>query len=473
MTWLAKNIMWSAVLASAALASAVANTPAYGQSSAIPRAVNPAPQASAGQEPISVYLSQTELVRLPFQVSRIVIADPAVADYRVVSDNELYIVGKMIGRTSMIIWDRNGRTYDMPVDVGVDIAQIADAIAASLPDEQGIHVEAAGASVILSGQVNNAIAADTAARIAGAGITALDRQLLTVDGRPPSGDGSTTFLQLINLLKITDPQQVMLEVRIAEVSRDLIERMGVSAQGLGGIGSGSWRVGSSFLSDAAGTGGVVLFDGPTSFLLDVDAERRNGLVTILAEPTLVAISGTEGSFNVGGKVLIPVAQSAGGTAGSSITLEEREFGISLKFIPTLLDNGRINLVVNPEVSELSPVGISSGTGASQTGLPTFTSTRVSTTVQMREGETLVIGGLLRNVSNSTVRRFPLLGDIPVLGALFRSTEYSRGRTELLIIVRPTLVAPTTEMPALPTDDVISPTPVERLLEGRLEGHQLP
>lgn len=454
------NLVW-AVIASGAFVS----YPVYGQSSAAPRAVE--------QEAVDVYLSQTQLLRLPYQVSRIVIADPTVADYRVVSDSELYLLGKMIGRTSLTMWDRNGRTYNMRVDVGMDVTPIADAIALSLPDEHTISVEAAGASVILSGQVNNAIAADTAMRIARGGIAALDRQLLTVDGRPPSGEARGEFVQLINLLRITDPQQVMLEVRIAEVSRDLVERMGVNVQGLGGLGSGSVTFGSSFLSDAAGTAGIVMSDGPSSLWVDLDAERRNGLVTILAEPTLVAISGTEGSFNVGGKVLIPVAQSSGETAGVPITLEEREFGISLKFIPTVLDNGRINLVVNPEVSQPSPVGISSGSGASLTGLPTFSSTRVSTTVQMRAGETLVIGGLLRNVSTSTVRRFPLLGDIPILGALFRSTEYSSGRTELLIIVRPTLVAPTTEMPALPTDDIVPPTPTERIFEGLLEGRQLP
>jgi pilus assembly protein CpaC len=450
-----------------------ATVPVFAQASIGPRAASVAPAPIEANEAIVVYLSQTEILRLPYQISRIVIADPVVADYRVVSDTELYLVGKTIGRTSLTIWDRNGRTYVMRVDVGIDVSPIADALALSLPDEQGIRVEAAGASVVLSGHVSHAIAADTATRIASGGIAALDRQLLTVDGRPPSGETGDGFLQLINLLKISDPQQVMLEVRIVEVSRDLVERMGVNAQGLGSLGSGSFRLGSSFLSDASGSAGIVISDGPSSFWVDLDAERRNGLVTILAEPTLVAISGTEGSFNVGGKILIPVAQSSSGVAGTSITLEEREFGISLKFIPTVLDNGRINLVVNPEVSELSSVGLSSGSGASLTGLPTFTSTRVSTTVQMRAGETLVIGGLLRNVSARTVRRFPLLGDIPVLGALFRSNEYSRGRTELMIIVRPTLVAPTTEMPNLPTDDIVSPTPFERIFEGLVEGRQLP
>jgi pilus assembly protein CpaC len=187
----------------------------------------------------------------------------------------------------------------------------------------------------------------------------------------------------------------------------------------------------------------------------------------LAEPTIVALSGEQGTFLVGGKVFIPIPQSSG-NGTSAITLEEREFGVGLRFIPTVLDAGRINLKVEPEVSQLSKEPINFGVGQSATLLPSFTSTKVSTTVQLRDGQSLVIGGLLRNSTVSTTKAFPFLGEIPILGALFRSNDFAKDMTELLVVVRPHLVSATDQMPQLPTDKIRDATRAEMLIEGALE-----
>ena len=193
----------------------------------------------------------------------------------------------------------------------------------------------------------------------------------------------------------------------------------------------------------------------------IQAERKDGWVKILAEPTIVAMSGQEGSFLVGGKIFIPVNQALGST-----TYEERTYGVGLRFVPTVLDSGRINLKVAPEVSEPVKESVTAGTSAS---LPAFKSSYVSTTVQMAEGENLVIGGLLRDNINEIVRAVPLLGELPVLGALFRSTQFITERTELLVVVRPTLVKARREAPALPTDTFKPPSRSELFLGGQMQG----
>jgi pilus assembly protein CpaC len=283
-------------------------------------------------------------------------------------------------------------------------------------------------------------------------------------------------MRVINLMRIRDPQQVMLEVRIAEVSKDLLEKLGLSYTSLAkgqitsAISSGAISTAEFDAKKFAVTGGIssrvvsassatgalsYLLTGKWSGVFDINAQKDDGLVKILAEPTLVAMSGKEGSFLSGGSVYIPVPT----VSGSSPTLQQTEFGIRLKFLPTVLDNGRISLQVSPEVSE--PILVNGQTG--------FSIRRVSSTVQMREGETLVIGGLIKDNLTESIKAFPLLGEIPILGALFRSTEFRNNKSELLVVVSPTLVRASTTMPALPTDSFVPPSRSELFLGGKLEG----
>jgi len=185
---------------------------------------------------------------------------------------------------------------------------------------------------------------------------------------------------------------------------------------------------------------------------------------------VMALSGQTGSFLAGGKIFIPVAQETGSNGGRSVTLEEKEFGVSLRFTPTVLGGGRIHLRVRPEVSELNREGIGIvASGVSGTAvLPSFTSRRAETTVQLLDGQSFAIGGLIRNNSTSSVKAFPFLGELPVIGALFRSTQFQTDRSELVFVITPRLVKPLPVEARLPTDSVVAPSRVERVLQGKLE-----
>jgi pilus assembly protein CpaC len=255
----------------------------------------------------------------------------------------------------------------------------------------------------------------------------------------------------------------MLEVRVAEVSKTLLDKLGAQVSGRGKIGDVRWSILSSFL--AGGVLGQPAAAGQLAFSgLDIDAEKRNGLIKILAEPTIVAVSGHEGSFLAGGVIFLPTPAALGQAPG----LQEYPFGISLKFVPTVLDNGRISLKVAPEVSEVSSEGVSYSVGNTTLILPRINKRNVSTTVQLRDGQSLVIGGLLRNDITQSIKRFPILGDVPVLGALFRSSNFVAEKTELVVIVSPSLVKPTDSAPPLPTDSFVPPTTKEFFIDGKLQ-----
>jgi pilus assembly protein CpaC len=271
--------------------------------------------------------------------------------------------------------------------------------------------------------------------------------------------------RVINLLTVSAPQQVQLEVKVAEVSKTLLERLEAKANW--SFGSGSWAATllSNFLTGNANASLSAIKSGQNG--VSLAAEKQDGLVRILAEPNVMAISGQEGSFLAGGKFYIPVAQE-----NNRVTLAEKEFGVGLRFTPTVLGGGLINLYVAPEVSELSRDGIGiSATGISgRSILPVITTRRASTTVQLRDGQSFAIGGLIKNNLVSNLKGLPLLGEIPILGALFRSTDYQHDRTELVFVITAHLVKP---LPGagyqLPTDKVGVPSRTGLLFSGRLEG----
>jgi pilus assembly protein CpaC len=262
----------------------------------------------------------------------------------------------------------------------------------------------------------------------------------------------------------------MLEVKVAEVSKALIDKLGVQFAGSKTNGNWTYSLIADFLS---GGNGAISALKAAGFALKVDGQKDDGLVKILAEPTIMAISGQTGSFLAGGKIFIPVAQDSSGVAGRTITLEEKEFGVSVKFTPTVLGSGRINLRVRPEVSELNRDGV--GINAPGVGgtaiLPSFTSRKAETTVQLMDGQSFAIGGLIRNSSTTSIKAFPFLGELPVLGALFRSTEFLNDRSELVFVVTPRLVKPLPPGYRLPTDAYTPPTRGDLMLNGRIEGQR--
>jgi pilus assembly protein CpaC len=276
--------------------------------------------------------------------------------------------------------------------------------------------------------------------------------------------------EVINMMTVDAPQQVMLEVKVAEVSKTLINQLGSALNIQGGFGSWSGVLVSNLLAGVSSLiSGSKANNRPLSFA--IDAQKTDDLVKILAEPNLVAISGQEATFLAGGKIFIPVPQSSS-TGATTITLQEEEFGVGLKFTPTVLANGRISLKVAPEVSELSPTGITlSATNVSGVSiLPLITTRRASTMVQMSDGESFAIGGLMKSNVTGALKAIPGIGEVPVLGALARSTSFQQDLTELVFIITPHLVKPlqTADLP-LPTDSFSQPNEADVYATGNMEG----
>lgn len=421
---------------------------------------------------IPVSVGRAQVVRLPVAAERVAVGDPNVADYSVISNRELYVLGKAVGTTNIIYWDKSGKSATMSLRVGMDVDSLRQTLAQVLPREKEIVLTAAANSIVLSGFVSNTVAAEAAYNLADAFAKNISRNLGQGGGAvATSSPGSVAppvfGSQVINLLKIRDAQQVMLEVRVAEISKDLLERIGVrflggrAFQAAGGNGGFDWSLDTN-------SGNLIAWLLEKTAGINVDLSKEDSLVKILAAPNIVAVSGQEGRFLVGGKVFLPVQQ--GSSANSAISLQEQNFGVGLKFVPTVLENGRISLKVSPEVSEMSKDTIISSTGSSNTAIfPVFKTRQASTTVQMQNGQSLVIGGLLSDNVSEVIDAVPVLGQLPYIGALFRSTQFKSNKSELIIVVRPLLVEATAAAPELPTDNFIEPTRLEFFRDGKLEG----
>ncbi|KQQ32817.1 outer membrane channel protein [Duganella sp. Leaf126] len=462
-------------------AAAGAATPATSAAVATPAAARPAPGGGtlrcAGQAAapghLSLQLGKSTLMRMPEAVTARSVGNPAVLEAMLVAPDTLYLAGADIGTSNMIVQGRSGVCNVVEVTVGIDPGALQASLAALMPEQRQIVVTAAGDTLVLSGTVSDTQAGARVLELAQAYVRRPARALAgDRDGAAPAGSSSggsggntgSGQARVINFLNVGAPQQVMLEVKIAEVSKTLLDKL-ESGFALG-VGGGSWAgvLASNFLSGTLrGALGVGRASGDR---LGIAAEKQEGLVRILAEPTVMAISGQEGSFLAGGKILVPVAQD-----NNKVTLEEKEFGVGLRFTPTVLAGGRINLRVAPEVSELSRegVGISASGLTSGAVLPLITTRRAATTVELIDGQSFAIGGLIKNNRTSNIHGLPILGELPILGALFRSTDFQHDRTELLFVVTPRLVRPLPAEVRLPTDSVVPPTRTELLLGGRLEG----
>ncbi|KWA79227.1 secretin [Burkholderia ubonensis] len=410
---------------------------------------------------VSVPLGKSMLVPMPEPVRNRTIGNPAVAQATMVSPQTLYILGLSVGTTNMIVQGKSGACRIIDVAVGADAGGLQASLGQLMPGERDIHVSTAADTIVLAGNVSSAQAAQQAAAIA--------KAYANAGGGGANGDnkGGGTVL---NMLTVTAPQQVMLEVKVAEVSKTLINQLGSAFNIQGGFGSWSGALVSNLLAGVA-SGIVANKANNRPFRVAVDAQNTDDLVKILAEPNLVTISGQEATFLAGGKIFIPVPQSNTG-GGTTITLQEEEFGVALRFLPTVLSNGSISLKVAPEVSELSQTGVTltATNVAGASILPLITTRRASTTVQMADGETFAIGGLIKNNVTGALKAVPGIGEIPVLGALARSTSFQQDRTELIFIVTPHLVKPlqTADVP-LPTDSFTRTNEADVFATGNMEG----
>jgi pilus assembly protein CpaC len=433
---------------------------------------------------LNLLLAKSTLLRLQDPIERISVGNPTITDVTLISKREIYFLGKAMGTTNVIIWSNAGQATVIDVNVNADLAPLENELKLLLPEEKDITVVSVSGSIALRGTVSDAVKVDHAVAIAEAWRARLTRDLvLPVQG----GQGSTTISvgagggtvretvsaagpKIINMLKVRDPQQVMLEVKVAEVSKTILERIGVTLFQEGTRAGSTIRFlsQSNFLNQLLGSASVTranLFDR-----LSIDAQKDDGLVKMLAEPTIMAISGQEASFLAGGKIFIPVARDNNQTGGTTITLEEKEFGVGVKFKPTVLEGGRIHLKVAPEVSELNAQGNPFTTiGGVTSVIPSFTVRRAETTLQLHDGQSFMIAGLVKNDLAESVNRIPGLGELPILGALFRSSEFQKDKTELMFVVTPRLVKPLPPDYALPTDAFVEPSRVEYFLEGKMEG----
>jgi len=386
-----------------------------------------------------------------------------------IKPTELYMLGKGVGTTNLIVWNKNNDATIIDLSVNMNVAPLQAHLKALVPDEKDVQVSSAADSLIISGMVGDTLKAERILALANAFVqrSSKDQQGNPVTGAAQTKDGALSP-KIVNLLSIAAPQQVMLEVKVAEVSKTLVDQLGASLGASHTNGNWTWSILSNLLS--GNTSAVGGFNNRNGNFFNIDAQKRDGLLKVLAEPTIMAISGQEASFLAGGKIFIPVAQN--NNAGlATITLEEKEFGVAVKFTPTVLEGGRINLKVAPEVSELNKDGIGvTATGISGTAiLPSFTTRRAATVVQLYDGQSFAIGGLIKNNATTNIKSVPFLGEVPVLGALFRSNDFQTDRSELVFVITPRLVKPLPPDYRLPTDGYIEPTRNEYMLQGKLEG----
>src|SRR6056297_1402342 len=405
---------------------------------------------------LSVPMNRAVVVESDVPFAELSIANPTIADFSTLSDRTIYLLGKAPGRTTLTLLDANGRLItNVEVRVGADISEFKERLKQILPNEK-IEVRTANDGIVLSGSVSSA--------------ARMDRALELAKRYAPE--------RVSNLMVVSGKQQVMLKVRFAEMQRSVSKALssslaidGRSGSGLGVIGgTNSTATQGSVLNTIGGAvPGTNTNNAAFSFGFDVgsvevgillEALETKGVVRTLAEPNLTALSGQEATFLAGGEYPIPVAQDS-----DSTTIEFKPFGVELNFTPRVVDEDVINLELAAAVSSIDP---SNGITTNGFTVDAFRRRDTSTTVSLRDGQTFAIAGLLQDDFRDNNGQVPWLGDVPVLGALFRSAEYQRSQTELVIIVSAHLVTPTRgDALALPTDRIKLPSEKDLFLNGRV------
>ncbi|MET0396546.1 MAG: type II and III secretion system protein family protein [Longimicrobiaceae bacterium] len=377
-------------------------------------------------EALTIARGTSTLISSPTPIQRVSIGDPEVADAVVVSTREVLVNARKLGSTTLIVWDTQGGRSLYQLEVTVDAAALERQLRTLFPSQQ-IAVTASGNILILSGRVTDASVARRALEIA-------------------RGTGAT----VIENLSIPPARQVLLKVRFAEVSRTSAMQLGTQF--------GGGRTGATLNPEAPGEGDtfvetlsdglvrLLLFTDNVQFSAVVEALQSRGLFRSLAEPNLLAIEGREASFLAGGEIPIPVPQ---GGQSNSVTIQFKEFGIRLRFTPRVTIAGNIRLQVAPEVSSLDYANAIQFSGFL---IPALRTRRADTEIELRPGQTFAIAGLMDNAIQNNRGKIPFLGDIPILGPLFRSRDMQQNRTELLVLVTPEVVEPGAGAAPLPTGE---------------------
>ncbi len=435
---------------------------------------------------VEVAMNNSRIVELAGAVETVSIGNADIADVRVMHARQLHLVGKALGTTNVTVWDgdENVRAI-INVQVTHDLERLKATLHEMLGDEP-IEVRSAQNNLVLSGMVSSAVNMDTALRLAN------------------SYAGSPDGLGVINMMEVGGAQQVMLDVKVAEVQRTLVKRLGIQFDAFGNDGGklkiGAVQGGANFpdavikdpvlgdvripvFSDGTPTGPMVkefatspsiedigIFgsyqSGSFLFNLVLEAAHQEGVAKILAEPNLTTQTGQEAHFLAGGEFPVPVPQQEGQT-----TIEFREFGVALKFLPVVLRSDAINLKVDVSVSELgAEASLALGLGsqvARQISIPSLTKRSASSTVELGSGQTIAIAGMIDESLRDNVDKFPGLAELPIIGRLFRSEEFMKEQTEVVIFVTPRLARPIEpEQVRLPTGSFVAPSNLEFYLLGR-------
>lgn len=386
---------------------------------------------------ITVATSRAIVVQSDQPFAEISVANPGIADIATLSETTIYVLGKAPGRTTLTLFGVDGNMIaNVDVRVVPDIAEFKERLAEILPGEP-IEVRTAGGGIVLSGTVSGARKVARAMELASR----------------YAGD------QVTNLMMVGGSQQVMLKVRFAEMSRNISKMLG-SSIGIGALGGlipdDSFGSGSLATTGTTSSGSAAFTFGAGGLAVDVliEALETKGMVRTLAEPNVVAISGQQASFLAGGEIPVP---------GPDTSTVFKPYGVSLTFTPTVIDDNHISLRLTTEVSALD-------LSEKYDGLYGFKTRSTTTTVEMRDGQSFAIAGLLQDDFGDTVEQVPWLGDVPILGALFRSSDFKRRQSELVIIITPHLVKPVSgDALSMPTDRMRIPTEEELFLLGTVEG----
>ena len=412
-------------------------------------------QIPASGVPILLEAGKGTLIRLPRPAGTVFIANPDVADVQIKSPSLIYLNAKAPGETVLYAVDGEDRILlNAPVRVEHDLSRVRHSVNALAPGEN-VSVDSVDNAIVLSGNVSTAGRAEKLQSLAAA-------------------IASETKGSVVNRMAVATPNQVNLQLKVAEVNRTVLKSLGFNLTKPNGN--------ITFQTQNPFTGGQITNTNIFNFLVGghngqilatLDALAQEGLVTVLAEPNLTASNGQPASFHAGGEFPIPVASSPNTATGiTTITVVFKEFGVRLQFTPTIVDANHVILRVRPEVSELSTAG---AVTINNFSIPALTVRRAETTVELGSGESFALAGLLRNTTTQNVSKVPGLGDLPILGQLFRSEQFQRNETELVIIVTPYLVKPaeTATALALPTDGFQAPHDIQRVVNGDMARQTLP
>jgi pilus assembly protein CpaC len=479
--WVGYLLLLSALFASGANAQSI---------------VAPANLVTGGNQ-LVVPLFKSRVLRLDAPAARVSVGSPDIADILILRSTQLYILGKDLGTTNVLVWDSEDRLIGaVNIEVAHDLDNLKEKLFELLPNEP-IEVYSSQRSIVLAGQVSSPAAINAALRIADTYLaqvsTSVDEAAFEQQSQSTRDDRAVG--EIINLMQVGGVQQVMLEIKVAEINRSELKRMNAQFNGqemngqwtYGGVNGGATFPDVDFTEPVSGRlpvfGGIAPW-GPAidefapsdmvirnqglfaSFLsndslfnMALDIAKENRLAKVLAEPTLTTLTGEEATFLSGGEIAIPVPQGDFRT-----TYEFKEFGVAVTFLPVVLGSGLINLKVDVTVSEITRLDPGST-------IPLQLGTRRATSsVELREGQTMGLAGLLNENLREAVDKFPGLGSIPILGALFRSQDFINQETELVITVTPHLAKPMApEDVRLPTDNFVAPSDVDFYLLGRLEG----